>query len=97
MRPRGSAAAAPMRTGRRPSSVWPRGRPSCRHCIELIAEGEEKLVLPYRPFDEAQPYAAVGPIFVHRRSCKRYDAPALPAWFAFMDPAITIRCRIFFL
>ena len=29
----------------------------CRHCLGLIAEGEEKLVLAYRPFSAAQPYA----------------------------------------
>lgn len=60
----------------------------CRHCLDLIAEGEEKLVLAYRPFAQAQPYAEVGPIFLHKTPCARYDGDALPGWFDFMDPAI---------
>jgi hypothetical protein len=60
----------------------------CRHCLGLIAEGEHKLVLAYRPFAAAQPYAEVGPIFLHARPCARYEADALPGWFAFLDPAL---------
>ena len=60
----------------------------CRHCIGLIAEGDTKLVLAYRPFDRPQPYAETGPIFLHKDPCERYDDEALPAWFAFLDPAI---------
>jgi hypothetical protein len=60
----------------------------CRHCLGLIAEGDDKLVLAYRPFDRAQPYAETGPIFLHRDPCPRYDGEAVPAWFDFMDPAI---------
>jgi Protein of unknown function (DUF1203) len=60
----------------------------CRHCLGLIAEGEEKLVLAWRPFASLQPYAETGPIFLHARVCERYESLSLPAWFAFMDPAI---------
>ena len=60
----------------------------CRHCLELIPEGEEKLVLAYRPFASVHPYAEVGPIFLHETSCARYHGGSLPAWFDFMDPAI---------
>lgn len=60
----------------------------CRHCLDLIAEGEDKLVLSYRPFDTVQPYAETGPIFLHARSCTRYESERLPAWFDFLDPAI---------
>jgi len=60
----------------------------CRHCLELIAEGDTKLVLSYRPFATLQPYAETGPIFLHERACERYEADALPGWFAFMEPAI---------
>jgi hypothetical protein len=60
----------------------------CRHCLGLIAHGEPKLVLSYRPFDgPAQPYAETGPIFLHDADCARYDSAAMPAWFAFLDPA----------
>lgn len=60
----------------------------CRHCLELIRPGDEKLVLAYRPFEALQPYAEVGPIFLHRRECERYSGAIVPAWFAFLDPAI---------
>ena len=60
----------------------------CRHCLGLIAEGDAKLVLAYRPFDALQPYAETGPIFLHQAPCERYDADVLPAWFAFLDPAL---------
>jgi hypothetical protein len=60
----------------------------CRHCLGLIAEGDTKLVLAYRPFAALQPYAETGPIFLHRDECPRYESDALPDWFAFLDPAI---------
>jgi hypothetical protein len=59
----------------------------CCHCLGLIREGEAKLVLAYRPFDTTQPYAEVGPIFLHERACARYESDRLPDWFAFLDPA----------
>jgi hypothetical protein len=60
----------------------------CRHCLGLIAEGEQKLVLAHRPFNELQPYAEVGPIFLHAQACERYDSDRLPAWFVYLQPAI---------
>lgn len=60
----------------------------CRHCLGLIADGTEKLVLAYRPFDRLQPYAEVGPIFLHGDACDRYESDRLPAWFAYLSPAI---------
>lgn len=60
----------------------------CRHCLQLIKEGDDKLVLAYQPFDAPQPYAETGPIFLHREVCQRYDAPTLPEWFVFLDPAV---------
>ncbi len=46
----------------------------CRHCLEFIAPGEPMLVLAYRPFGEPQPYAEVGPIFLHAEVCERFGA-----------------------
>jgi hypothetical protein len=60
----------------------------CRHCLQPIAEGERKLVLAHRPFAQPQPYAEVGPIFLHEADCPHYEADRLPAWFAHMTPAI---------
>jgi hypothetical protein len=64
------------------------GANPCRHCLGLIDDGDEKLVLAYRPFADVQPYAETGPIFLHAKPCERYDSDALPSWFAFLDPAI---------
>jgi hypothetical protein len=64
------------------------GANPCRHCLGLIADGGEKLVLAYRPFAALQPYAETGPIFLHAEACERYRSAELPPWFAFLDPAI---------
>lgn len=60
----------------------------CRHCLQLIAEGDDMLVLAYRPFKAPQPYAEIGPIFLHGRACHRYESHHLPAWFAYLQPAL---------
>src|SRR3546814_4967245 len=40
------------------------------------------LVLAHRPFPAPQPYAELGPIFLHAEVCQRYDAAAgVPAMF----------------
>ncbi len=44
----------------------------CRHCLTEILEGAPFLILAYRPFPEPQPYAEVGPIFLHADACDRY-------------------------
>ena len=60
----------------------------CRHCLGLIADGEDKLVLSYRPFSGLYPYAESGPIFLHTHACRQHDAAEFPPWFAYLDPAI---------
>ena len=60
----------------------------CRHCLELITEGDDKLVLAHRPFDTLHPYAETGPIFLHTKPCYRYESENLPTWFKYLDPAI---------
>ncbi len=64
------------------------GANPCRHCLQLVPEGKDLLVLSYRPFDAPQPYAETGPIFLHGEHCDRYVSDRLPDWFAHMDPAI---------
>lgn len=44
----------------------------CRHCLRMIEGGEEMLVLAHRPFETINPYAEVGPIFLHARECQPY-------------------------
>lgn len=50
----------------------------CRHCLQYILKGEEMLVLAYRPFDQLQPYAETGPIFLCATGCKPWAGSGLP-------------------
>ncbi len=51
----------------------------CRHCLDMIADGDEMLVLAHRPFPDRQPYAEVGPIFLHAEACERRgDSAEIP-------------------
>jgi hypothetical protein len=63
----------------------------CRHCLEDIEAGEEILILSYRPFPTAQPYAEIGPIFLHGRPCGGYQAQAQPPAMFFERPQLLIR------
>jgi len=55
----------------------------CRHCQEDVKAGEAYLILNYRPFPAAQPYAESGPIFLHADKCPRYpETGDLPPVFA---------------
>ena len=44
----------------------------CRHCLENVERGEPYLILAYRPFPAPQPYAEIGPIFLHAEACPRF-------------------------
>lgn len=60
----------------------------CRHCLQLIPDGQPMLVLAWRPFDSLQPYAEAGPVFLHAEPCTRWDAAAFPPWFVHLTPAL---------
>ncbi len=79
---------APDAHGHAPLRQRGAGLGPCRHCLELMTDEAEKLILAYRPFEKAHPYAEVGPIFLHPNECVRYDAPDPPPWFAHLDPAV---------
>lgn len=49
----------------------PVGGLPCRHCLAMIDAGELLLILAHRPFPAPQPYAEVGPIFLHARICQQ--------------------------
>jgi Protein of unknown function (DUF1203) len=57
----------------------------CRHCLGMIPDGAEMLVLAHRPFPGPQPYAEVGPIFLCANTCKAGGGEALPAMLASPD------------
>jgi hypothetical protein len=70
---RASHAGAPDANGQRPERHISDGDGvPCRHCQRDVAAGEPYLILAYRPFPEVQPYAEVGPIFLHAEPCERY-------------------------
>ncbi len=45
----------------------------CRLCLRIPNEPEELILLSYQPLPDTGPYAEVGPIFVHARSCHPYE------------------------
>lgn len=61
----------------------------CRHCLEEVAAGAPYLVLAYCPFEAPQPYAEVGPIFLHAEPCPAYDGNGeTPALYLNGEPRI---------
>jgi Protein of unknown function (DUF1203) len=52
----------------------------CRHCMQLIAKDQPILTLAHRPFPAPQPYAEVGPIWLHADDCGRGSGPQIPAF-----------------
>lgn len=61
----------------------------CRHCLSPVAQGEPYLILAYRPFPEVQPYAEVGPIFLHAEPCSAYrQNEAIPETYLDGEPRI---------
>jgi hypothetical protein len=65
-------AGAADANGQQPErAIAPQGGLPCRHCLEDIKQGEPYLVLAHRPFPARQPYAEVGPIFLHAEHCRR--------------------------
>ncbi|WP_227010522.1 DUF1203 domain-containing protein [Pelagibius marinus] len=68
---------APDANGQAPERMTSDGGGNpCRHCLDDIAGDAPMLVLAHRPFPGPQPYAEVGPIFVHAEDCPRYGETA---------------------
>lgn len=61
----------------------------CRHCLAHVQAGERYLILAHRPFPEPQPYAEVGPIFLHERDCVQGGGMTPPSMLA--SPQYLIR------
>lgn len=57
----------------------------CRHCLGMIPEGAEMLVLAHRPFPALQPYAETGPIFLCAAPCPAGGGGDLPEMLASPD------------
>lgn len=48
-------------------------RHQCRACLRLTEPGEGFILLSYTPFTSRQPYAEVGPVFIHEKECRPYE------------------------
>ena len=59
----------------------------CRHCLDEVTPGQPLLTLAYRPFKHIQPYAELGPIFLHANDCAPWSAEKMP-------PVIENRSRL---
>jgi hypothetical protein len=57
----------------------------CRHCLKMIPEGAEMLVLAHRPFPAPQPYAELGPIFLCADPCSAGGGTERPEVLASPD------------
>lgn len=47
----------------------------CRVCLRISKEPEEFILLSYQPLANRNPYAEIGPIFIHAHECEPYDTP----------------------
>ena len=47
-------------------------RHQCRACLRLTEPGDGFILLSHSPFASDQPYAEVGPIFIHDKECRPY-------------------------
>lgn len=62
----------------------------CRLTLRTVPAGEPYLILSYRPFPAPQPYAEVGPIFLHADSQERWpEGEAIPP--ALASPRYIVR------
>jgi hypothetical protein len=80
---RAHQAGAPDANGQKPERHVSDGTGvPCRHCQRDVAADEPYLILAYRPFPRAQPYAEIGPVFLHAEPCDRYPVTGeMPAMF----------------
>lgn len=58
-----------------------RNQGPCRLCLGLSKEPEDLILLSYQPLADTNPYAEIGPIFIHPYDCPPYGADAFPPDF----------------
>lgn len=61
-----------------------KGNP-CRHCLDQVPEGAGMLILAYRPFEKAQPYAETGPVFLCADACEPWSGTGIPPMLTSAD------------
>jgi len=66
-----------------------RNQGPCRICLGSSKEPEDLILLSYQPLADTNPYAEIGPIFIHPHTCARYDSREFPA--DFLDRELVVR------
>jgi hypothetical protein len=66
-----------------------RNQGPCRLCLGSSKEPEDLILLSYQPLDDTNPYAEIGPIFIHPYACAPYSAPTFPP--DFLDRELVVR------
>ena len=72
-------SGSPDAYGNAPERKISDGDAPCRCCLRFVPEGEEMLIIAYRPFSALQPYAETGPVFLCSKSCAPKAAVGSPA------------------
>ena len=71
---------APDANGQLPQIVTSDGGGNqCRHCLTIIPEGQEMLLLAYRPFPAPDAFAEVGPVYICNADCSAFSGSDVPA------------------
>jgi hypothetical protein len=58
-----------------------RNQAPCRSCLRISKEPEDLILLSYQPLPDTNPYAEIGPIFIHAHECAPYRSCEFPADF----------------
>jgi len=55
-------------------SVITNGKGPCRQCLQPFVPGkDERILFAYQPIKSKNPYAEVGPVYIHTHSCTSYS------------------------
>jgi len=58
-----------------------RNQAPCRSCLRISKAPEDLILLSYQPLRDTNPYAEIGPIFIHAHECTPYESPEFPVDF----------------
>ena len=70
-----------------------RNQAPCRSCLRISKEPEDLILLSYQPLADTNPYAEVGPIFIHARECAPHDGREFPP--DFLERELVVRAYNF--
>ncbi len=58
-----------------------RNQAPCRSCLRISKAPEDLILLSYQPLSDTNPYAEIGPIFIHAHYCTPYNSREFPEDF----------------